>query len=105
MSKSNVLKFCRSEINARINLHMLGNSNRGLKELAMDLLHDSKDDIDKIAAGTYLNKKTIINLKDGVTNYPRYDTIERIFKYFELDLAASQVAVKSRYQNKAKVKR
>ena len=102
MSKNNVLKLCKKEIDERISMHMLGNSERGLKEFAMDLLNNSLDDIDTLAAGTYLNKYTLLKLMGGVTNYPRYDTLERVFKYFNLDLTAAQVAVKTKYQNKPK---
>ena len=103
-NKSNILKFCKEEVNARVNMKLLGNSERGLKEFAMDLLNNSNTDINIIADGTYLNKNTLIKLKEGITNYPRYDTLERVFKYFEIDLAAKQVIVKPRYANKAKVK-
>ena len=99
---NNILKFCNEEINHRVNMSLLGNSNRGMKDLAIDLLNASKQDINTIAAGTHLHRSTLIKLKDGITKHPRYDTIERVYKYFEIDLSATQIHVKSRYRNKPK---
>ena len=104
MSKNNILRLCQEEIHHRVNMQLLGNSNRGMKELAIDLLNNSKTDINLIAAGTYLHRSTLIKLRDGITVHPRYDTIERVYKYFNIDLQAKQVTVKSRYANKAKSK-
>jgi len=102
MSKSNVLKFCKEEIDHRVNMKLLGNSNRGMKEFAIDLLNTKKADLDKIAEGTYLHKTTLAKLRDGVTQHPRYDTIERIYKYFHLDLEATQTKVNPKFNNKPK---
>ena len=102
MDKSNVLAFCRQEVDKRVKMTLLGNSNRGMKEFAVDLLNNCQDDIDTIAAGTCLHATTIKNLRDEVTIHPRYDTIERVYKYFEIDLKASQVSLKPRYKNKPK---
>ena len=85
-------------------MKLLGNSDRGMKEFAIDLLHNSGDDLDALAAGTFLNKQTLARLMDGQTRHPRYDTIERIFIYFSIDLAATQVELKARYANKPKEK-
>ena len=104
MSKSNILKICNEEIDKRINMKLLGNSNRGMKEFAIDLLNNSDSDIETIAAGTCLHKTTIRNLMNEVTKHPRYDTVERVYKYFEIDLQAKQVRIAPRFQNKPKGK-
>ena len=102
MSKSNILRICNEEVDKRVNMKMLGNSNRSMKDFAIDLLNNSGQDIETIAAGTCLHKTTIRNLKNEITQHPRYDTIERVYKHFEIDLQAKQVYTAPRFRNKPK---
>ena len=104
-TKQETLKFCKGEINKRVNMRLLGNSDRGMKEFAIDLLHSSKTDIVTLAAGTFLHKTTLRNLMDGTTKHPRYDTIERVFKFFAIDMTAVQVDVNAKFQNRPKKQR
>jgi hypothetical protein len=85
----------------------LGNSNRGLKHLACDYLHDDIGTNQKrrqvVANNCFLNIHTIERVMDCEENYrPMSDTVERILRYYGVRLTATEVAMKSQFQNKPK---
>jgi len=109
MAKSN-LKLIQSknsimdEIMDRVELITLGNSKRGSKELASDLVNDfGRDKIGRIAAGTFLCPSTIERVAECEPRYrPQAETTERILRYFGMEAHYSQVKVKNKFQNKPK---
>lgn len=106
MSKSQVQQTVasrvRSSIASKTKLSALGNDNRSLKDLAVDLIHDSGMPYDAIADGCYLCNATVKNLAQEVTRWPRADTVERIIRYFEVSLSGKQETLKSKFRNQPK---
>lgn len=89
----------------------LGNSSRGLREVASDLInhHGLKGrQLQQLADGTFLCPATLqrlAELKDtegGDPYRPQCDTVERVLRYFGAELHFSQVAIVARYQNRPK---
>lgn len=88
----------------------LGNSNRGLKEVACDLLHEfgnSPKAKKQLADMTFLSPATIDRLMDnsdkGFDHYhPLSDTLERVFKATGCEVSFSDVEIKAQYMNKPK---
>ena len=102
---ANVLDFKKSlqaNIAARVNLSAIGNSNRSMKDIAIDLIHESKMPYSKIAEGAFLCDATIKNLAEEETRYPRYDTIERVFRFFNMKMSLEGEPIKAKFLNKAK---
>ena len=92
----------RENIRDRVALNALGNRKRDLKAVAIDLINASGQDWGEIAAGCYLCKATIKNLATENTRFPRADTLERIFRYFEYDVTLGEVRLKGQYRNQPK---
>lgn len=87
--------------------HALGNSKRGLKEVASDLCNqvarNDKKGLREMADGTFLCKQTLQRVMDCEEGYrPQADTLERIFRYFNAEISFNEVVIKGRYQNKPK---
>ena len=73
----------RDEILHRIKAVALGNTRRGLKEVASDLVNElGRDALTEISEGTYLARATIERVMDCDDHYrPQSETLERIFRY------------------------
>jgi len=85
----------------------LGNSKRGLKEVASDLCNqvgrNNKKAMRDLSEGTFLSRGTIQRVMDCEENYrPQAETLERIFKHFGAEVMFNEVTIKPRYQNKPK---
>jgi len=84
----------------------LGNSSRGLKEVASDLLHEfgnSPKARKQLADMTFLAPATIERLLDCEANYkPMADTLERCFKAMNCEVSFAEVAISAQYQNQPK---
>ena len=78
-----IAKKIRDQINANVLLSALGNSNRSLRDVSVDLINASGLDWDVIADGTYLCKGTIGNLAQDITLNPQLQTVERVLKFFD----------------------
>ena len=97
-----IAKQIRDSIDANVALSSLGNSNRKMKDVAVDLINASKMDYKDIAGMCYLCKSTIANLASGKTKNPQSETIERIFRAFEYQLDMKAVRLSAKYNNKPK---
>ena len=100
-----VIELARNSILSRA--HALGNSSKGLKNVASDLLNrearGNPKALTRIAEGTFLCRQTLQRVMDCEENYrPQADTLERIFRYFGAEITFNEVAIKPRFQNKAK---
>lgn len=81
----------------------LGNSNRGFKEVASDLLHATGEKPAKIAEGCFLSATTVARVMDCPQEYrPQSETLERIFRYCNAEATFNGVEIKPQYQNKPK---
>ena len=91
----------RRAILNRIKCVALGNTSRGLKEVASDLCNElGKGAIKDIAAGTYLSSATIARVMDCEANYrPQSETLERIFKYCNCKVSFEEVRINAKHQN------
>jgi transcriptional regulator with XRE-family HTH domain len=78
-----VAKKIRDNIAANVKLSALGNSNRSLRDVCIDLINASGLYWEDIADGTYLCRSTIGNLAKDITQNPQLQTIERIMKFFD----------------------
>lgn len=81
----------------------LGNSKRGFKEVASDLLHATGEKPAKIAAGTFLSAATVARVMDCPDEYrPQSETLERIFRYCNAEATFNEVRIKAEFANKPK---
>lgn len=101
VSHKNAIK---DEIFARINQTALGNSKRGLKELASDLVNQiGKDHMNNIVAGTFLCPSTIDRVMECDPAYrPQAETLERIFRYCGMEAEFREVIIKKKFLNQPK---
>lgn len=102
-SQVNVVSdMIRARISKHVNLSALGNSNRSMRDLAVDLINQSKLDHEEIATGCFLCKQTISNLADDITRHPQDQTLERIFRFFNFKVSLVEEKIKAQYANKPK---
>lgn len=81
----------------------IGNTSRGFKHVASDLLHSIGEKPSRIADGTFLSPHTIQRVMDCEDNYrPQAETLERIFRYCNAEVAFTECAIKPQFQNKPK---
>ncbi len=77
----------KNEIFNRINNIALGNSKRGLKEVASDLVNEQ-------------GRAQLKNMAAGCFQYrPQAETLERIFRYCGAEIEFRDVIIKRQYQN------
>lgn len=102
-----VAKKIRDKIGASVTLSALGNSNRSLRDVAVDFINASELDWQDIADGTFLCKGTIGKLAQDITQKPQLETVERILKFFDcrVDMRGEIVKGDSLLGPKVKVKR
>ena len=100
-------KKIRAKITANVALSALGNSNRSMRDVAVDLINASGLDWDVIADGCYLCKGTIGNLAQDITQNPQLQTVERVMKFFDcrVDLKGEVVRGPNLLQPKGKAPR
>ena len=100
-------KKIRDKIAANVALSAIGNSNRSLRDVAVDLINASDMWWEDIAAGTYLCKGTIANLANDKTQNPQLQTVERILKFFDyrVDMKGEVAKGVNVLQPKSKTKR
>ncbi len=96
-------KFHR-EMMKGIQNNALGNSERGLKELASDLVAQyGEKGARKVADAAYLNCATVERVLKCESNYqPRLDTIERILRACDVRLESGYVATKGKFMPQPK---
>ena len=94
----------RDVILKRIKTVALGNTNRGLKEVASDLVNElGRDSMKYIEQGTYLSRHTIERVMECDPLYrPQAETLERIFKYCNASISFKHEETKPQFQNKPK---
>lgn len=94
----------RMEIFKRIKNVALGNTRRGFKEVASDLLNEQgRDQLKNICEGTFLSRTTVERVMECEEKYrPQAETIERILRYCNAEVSFSEVKIKTTYQNKPK---
>lgn len=104
MSASAYTAEIRRRLTSSVELIAIGNSNRGMKDIAIDLINQSDLDYETIADRCFLSKSTIKNLATEKTRRPQAETIERIFRCFDLRMKLNGEVIRGRYLNKAKEK-
>jgi len=94
----------RDIILSRVKAVALGNTRRGLKEVASDLVNElGRSQIDHIAEGTYLCRSTIERVMECEPTYrPQAETLERIFKYCNASISFHHEQIKPQFANKPK---
>ena len=100
-----VEKKIRDRIAANVAMSALGNSNRSLRDVAVDLINASDMYWEDIADGTYLCKSTIGNLAKDITQNPQLQTIERVLKFFDYRVDMKGEIVKGSNLNQPKTKK
>ena len=82
----------------------LGNSKRGLKEVASDLLNDQgRDQLNSMVNGTFLCRGTLERVMDCEEKYrPQSETLERIFRYCNAEIVLTEVKIKPKFRNNPK---
>lgn len=88
---------------------VLGNSERGLKEVCSDLLNDyGRHNLKEVEKGTFLSRSTlerVMTLEEadsGEPYRPQSETLERILRYFGAEIKFDQVRISPRFRNKPK---
>lgn len=95
----------KTRIGAKVKLQAIGNSKRKLRDVAVDLINASGLDWKTIAAGCYLSKATIGKLAKDETKNPQSETIERVFRFFDMQMSLSNEIIKGQYSNRPKEKK
>ncbi len=93
------------DIIAGINASVLGNSERGLKELCSDLIaaRGGKKACSTIADEAYLSSVTVARVLECDAKYkPQADTLERIMRVCNVRLSTGYIASKGKYSPKPK---
>lgn len=81
----------------------LGNTRRGFKEVASDLINATGQKPSEIANGAFLSASTVARVMDCEDDYsPRSDTLERLFRYCNAEVSFSETEIKPQYANKPK---
>lgn len=94
----------RKAIMLSIETRTLGNSHRGLKELASDLIAEYGVNTTKtIAESAHLSKATVDRVLECEEAYqPRLDTVERILRVMGCRLNADYISIKGTYMPQPK---
>lgn len=92
----------RKRIARHVKLTALGNSNRSMRDIAVDLINQSNLDIAEIAEGCFLCTQTVKNLAEDITEHPHTETLERIFRFFNFKVQLHEERINTTYQNKPK---
>jgi len=98
-----ITEMIKARIYKNCNMTAIGNSERKLKDVAIDLINASGMDHGVIADGCFLCSSTITRLIDGETISPQSETIERIYRYFDLTLTLDGTPIKREFLNRKKV--
>ena len=81
----------------------LGNSRRGFKEVASDLLNATNLKPGAIAAGTFLSPATVARVMDCEDNYrPQAETLERCLRFCNAEVEFHETDIKAQYGNRPK---
>ncbi len=99
-----VEKKIRERIKANVGMKALGNSDRSLRDVTVDLVNASGMQWEDIAEGTFLCKSTISNLARDITQNPQLQTVERIMKFFDCRVDISGEVVRGKYLLQPKMK-
>lgn len=90
---------------------LIGNSDRGFKELCSDLINQQGTDqatFEKIAENCFVSVSTVrrmATLKETETGEeynPSEDTLKRFFRYYGVEFHGDQVVISKPWQNKPK---
>lgn len=98
----------RNEILARIKTKAGGNSKRGMKEVASDLVNNlgMKDsaiaELSGLSASTVARIKTLEPAESGSEYRPQSDTIERIIRACGAEINLTPVKIRKEYMNQPK---
>jgi transcriptional regulator with XRE-family HTH domain len=98
----------KDEILSRITAKAGGNSQRGMKEVASDLVNNMNLKDSEIAALSFMSPSTIARLRElndtptGTPYRPQAETLERIFKAAGAEISLTPVNIRKKYQNKPK---
>lgn len=98
MDKKNISK----RIKDKVRLRAIGNSGRKLKHVAQDLVNASDLGYGEIAEGCFLCKATVKNLARGTTHNPQSETVERVFRFFDMRVDLNGEPIKGKYANQPK---
>ena len=92
----------RQRVFTSVRPYAIGNSNRKMKDVAIDLINNSGMKWSYIASGCFLSEQTIKNLATEVTRNPQSETIERVFRFFGVALSMDTIIISQKYMNKEK---
>lgn len=98
----------QNEILNRIKAKAGGNSQRGMKEVASDLVNNMGLKDSEIAAMAFMSPSTITRLREltptetGADYRPQAETLERIFKAVGAEISLTPVNISKKFQNKPK---
>lgn len=99
----------KSAIFDRVNNVALGNSTRGLKEVASDLLNaQGRGQLNNICKGTFLARTTVERVMElteteyGDPYRPQSETLERIFRYCNAEIVLNEIKIKPKFRNAPK---
>ena len=91
---------------SEVSLTAIGNSTRKMKDIAIDLVNASGLKHGVIADGTFLCESTISKLvetdENKATRNPQCETVERIFRYFNMRMTLNGDIISSKFVNHAK---
>lgn len=92
----------RKRIESKVKLIAIGNSKRKLRDVAVDLVNASDLSWKDVANGCFLSPTTIKKLAKDETKNPQSETIERVFRFFNMQVQLNGDTIKGQYANKPK---
>lgn len=98
----NLTEISLARIKKKIKMFYGGNSNRDERDFLVDVINNSEETFEDIAADCFLHKKTIQNLAEGKTQNPQHETMKRISRHFGIKFEAKFENMKPLYRNKPK---
>ncbi|MDH5183984.1 MAG: helix-turn-helix domain-containing protein [Gammaproteobacteria bacterium] len=98
MSATEISGMMATRIMKAVDIRALGNSDRNMKDVAIDLVNASGWTYKEVAEQAYLAPTTVQNLVEEKTQFPRYDTIERIYRVFGVELRGTMAKVDYQYR-------
>lgn len=101
-AKKGIQDAINTRVQEKVNLRALGNSKRRMQDVAVDLVNAADLKWSVVAAGTFLSPSTIKKLATGKTQRPQAETVERIFRFFDMGMELVRGTLDAKFKNAPK---
>jgi hypothetical protein len=91
-----------SMLDRKVKLSAIGNDSRTMRDVAIDLLNASGEQLQDVAHECFLSPETVKRLAREETQRPQADTLERIYRHFGYELQLKRVVIRPKFANAPK---